>query len=666
MAGYNTETELMTRIPSKGIWVLAAVLVAAFGARALAVPYASAVHNIGGPMWEFVLNESADEVTINRDGGNPVVLNNPAAGRHTFDLTGFSTFDIQVSKDTPAAWTEISDRSNLFTHFFRPNGVVVNTDPSSAYFGTIYVSHPIETFDGDKYGYGFRTAGDGIHPMTADMIGVDLASNFAVVTDVNDPSQAKAPGWTVDQSTSSSPWRISLDESNNIIAADWSDQSGGVKWASPDLSTGGLVLAFEDGGPGGSALLINNQGQEVHGSIFSKPMVTGSVGSDLTLWAIDEDYDLDGDTFTDPDGDGPIPASQYFNSLWRWDVGAATEYDGAPTLEVSSDALNVGETKWYSTIKGVQVDAHYEPQFGKFYMTQSRTHGNQSSLVIVSPDGVDGTTPDIVWSSREWSLAHGLDGAIPNVSTPVDTLPEVDGVQDIFRSIEAVTISPDGKFLYAHRAQQFDETSADGDNPYLGGNSPYPGGILIIPLDENGIPILDIDDNGTPEDTTDDVVLNLQSISMEGEFVRHIRGPISLDAAGNVYVTNNISEIMQVFSPGGNTLAITGSNGTFSLQTVGGGLIGDYNENGVVDAADYTTWRNNLGTANALPNDPLGGTITQAQYDQWKAHFGESNLGSGSGQLASGSVPEPAAGILLVLGVGCGLFSRRLRSVSVS
>jgi hypothetical protein len=611
-----------------------------------------------------VLNESADTVTINRDGGNPVVLNSPAAGRHTFDLTGFSTFDIEVSKDTAAEWTEISDRSNLFTHFFRPNGVVVNSDPSSPYFGTIYVSHPDATFTNDLYGEGFRTAGDGIHAMTADLIGVDFTNNFAVVTDVNDATQAKAPGWTVDQSTSSSPWRISLDESNNVIVADWSDASGGVKWASPDLSTGGLVLAFEDGGPGNSALLINDQGEEVHGSIFSKPMVTGSVGADLTLWAIDEDYDLDGDTFTDPDGEGPIPASQYFNSVWRWDVGAATEYDGAPTLEISSDALNTGETKWYSTIKSVQVDAHYEPQFSKFYLTQSRTHGNESSLVIVSPDGVDGTTPDIVWSSREWSLANGLDGAIPTAETDTpEELANIEGVQDIFRSFEAVTISADGKYLFAHRAQQFDETSPDGDNPFLGANSPYPGGILIIPLDENGIPILNLDDNGTPGDTTDDTVLGLQSISMEGEFVRHIRGPIALDAAGNVYVTNNISEIMQVFSPGGNTLATTGSDGTFSLQTIGGGLPGDYNENGVVDAADYTVWRDNFGQSFSLPNedpDNLDGMVTQADYDFWKANFG-AELGSGGGALANATVPEPASWMLLLLGASCRLGNWRRR-----
>jgi hypothetical protein len=81
------------------------------------------------------------------------------------------------------------------------------------------------------------------------------------------------------------------------------------------------------------------------------------------------------------------------------------------------------------------------------------------------------------------------------------------------------------------------------------------------------------------------------------------------------------------------------------------GLDGDYNEDGVVNAADYVVWRNNEGTANELPNDPLGGTIGQAQYDQWATNFG---IGLGSGANANSTqVPEPTSLLLLLAGV-CG------------
>jgi len=72
-------------------------------------------------------------------------------------------------------------------------------------------------------------------------------------------------------------------------------------------------------------------------------------------------------------------------------------------------------------------------------------------------------------------------------------------------------------------------------------------------------------------------------------------------------------------------------------------LPGDYNQNGTVDAADYTTWRDNLGSPIALPNDDTPG-VGQDDYDRWKTNFGQT---SGSGNL-SAAVPEPTGLLLLV------------------
>jgi hypothetical protein len=65
-------------------------------------------------------------------------------------------------------------------------------------------------------------------------------------------------------------------------------------------------------------------------------------------------------------------------------------------------------------------------------------------------------------------------------------------------------------------------------------------------------------------------------------------------------------------------------------------LPGDYNEDGSVNAADYTVWRDG-----GSPDD------TQAGYDLWKANFGQS-VGTGS----SSAVPEPSAVALAVLLLG--------------
>ena len=77
-------------------------------------------------------------------------------------------------------------------------------------------------------------------------------------------------------------------------------------------------------------------------------------------------------------------------------------------------------------------------------------------------------------------------------------------------------------------------------------------------------------------------------------------------------------------------------------------LDGDYNDNDVVDAADYVVWRDNLNTTNALPNDPTPGMVDQSDYNLWRANFGNT---AGPG-LGSATVPEPTCLGLALFAVG--------------
>jgi hypothetical protein len=73
----------------------------------------------------------------------------------------------------------------------------------------------------------------------------------------------------------------------------------------------------------------------------------------------------------------------------------------------------------------------------------------------------------------------------------------------------------------------------------------------------------------------------------------------------------------------------------FSFSLVGGDAAGDYNENGVVDAADYVVWRNSFPGTTSLPNDDTPG-VGQDDYTRWRQNFG--NTGGGVGRTMNGIV----------------------------
>jgi hypothetical protein len=78
-------------------------------------------------------------------------------------------------------------------------------------------------------------------------------------------------------------------------------------------------------------------------------------------------------------------------------------------------------------------------------------------------------------------------------------------------------------------------------------------------------------------------------------------------------------------------------------------LAGDYNDNGVVDAADYVVWRNAPASA-TLPNDTTPGIISAADYAVWRSNFGNS-LFMGSASTVNSAVPEPNSLLLAILAV---------------
>jgi hypothetical protein len=172
---------------------------------------------------------------------------------------------------------------------------------------------------------------------------------------------------------------------------------------------------------------------------------------------------------------------------------------------------------------------------------------------------------------------------------------------------------------------------------------------------ENGILEIEVGGTGPAEA---DVVL-VDGVTMLGGTLR----VVPIDLGGGLYTPQLGDQIPVVASQ----LGTGGMFGNFDLPQLAGGLewalmqgaivnyleviesaplAGDYNDDGVVDAADYTTWRDSLENGTPLVNETASpGTVDEEDYAAWKANFGSVN---GPGSTAG--VPEPASAALCFLG----------------
>lgn len=101
-----------------------------------------------------------------------------------------------------------------------------------------------------------------------------------------------------------------------------------------------------------------------------------------------------------------------------------------------------------------------------------------------------------------------------------------------------------------------------------------------------------------------------------------------------------------------------------TLEVTSSFVAGDYNDDGVVDTADYTVWRDNLGLSILLPGDSTPGTVSQADYAVWKSNYGAS-VSTGAGSSSSTSVPEPCAVVVALIGA-LGIAGRRFGRSNVA
>lgn len=90
-------------------------------------------------------------------------------------------------------------------------------------------------------------------------------------------------------------------------------------------------------------------------------------------------------------------------------------------------------------------------------------------------------------------------------------------------------------------------------------------------------------------------------------------------------------------------------------------LAGDYNGDGVINLADYTTWRNTLGASVPKGTEADGdgnGIVDAGDYTVWKTHFGQGTPAA----TRAAKVPEPSFDKFLFFVLGLGAFLKRTRN----
>ena len=180
--------------------VLALAVTALSSQVARAVPYASGVTKSGSTV-SFILNQNAQGLVVLRDGANPVYPGT-AAGPLSFDMTGYTSYQIIVTGNTAKAWSQYipdgTDRN--FEYAF---GVSINKNPASTNFGKVYVS---QSRDGTT-GAG-RFTKSGVFVVRADGV-----AEGGVMTGGVD--------WTA--AGSSSPFKSTIGPDNHLYVSDFSN-----------------------------------------------------------------------------------------------------------------------------------------------------------------------------------------------------------------------------------------------------------------------------------------------------------------------------------------------------------------------------------------------------------------------------------------------------------
>jgi len=571
---------------------LAVGAMSASSSRALAVSYASNITKTGTTV-NFILNSPADVLTYSINGGALVALDGSTKGAKTFNLTAAGdTFSISATRNDATGYTI-------------PTGELkgdVGTGWTSGLSQQTNVAGLMQLSDDANVLNRFNS------PRGIDVSNDPNAPNFGTVYITNSAAGTVAEALPF-------PARTLVDEGLYALRADQSDAFGYGDTAKNPTASDGFPSFSTSSANSPFRVHVSKAGDvfvadysDVNGNVFA--VNSDFTASQIMLAGIGGPGWSSPGTPLYPDGTS-IPPDQYHgsisgihvegsfaqgnlvlygvdedinsahfggtlqndrNSIWKWEIGGTPATTGSTVIPTKIGGGMIGDFP----AGGILIDMEKGAD-GKFYLSQNRSVGAQVGIQVLDPTGVE--------------LFNSLTKTREILNNPA--------ANDIFRNVLEIAVSVDQKWLAAVMNV---------------------GDVVVVPL-VDGIPNIEA---RMVVDTLPDV------ISARG---------ITFDAAGNIHYVSSGQQIYRVLAPGGTSVATTAWNGTeytFTVETGAGGLDGDFNDDDVVDGADFLVWQRG-GSPNPLSAGDL---------DLWKTNFGQT-----AAAPAVGAVPEPATFAMLGLGV---------------
>jgi hypothetical protein len=328
----------------------------------------------------------------------------------------------------------------------------------------------------------------------------------------------------------------------------------------------------------------------------------------------------------------PAPAPQLIGNTGN-PTGGPIGHDGSLTqsnlagLSVSPDNSKIAVV---GTTTGTVIVYDYTAGGDGAMLANGRQTSTSGETRILSTGATQGTA----WKDNNTVLAFSAIGDVYEVdaTSMTPTFKANQPTPQIGSNVTSIAYNPDvSPYLYA---------------TYSGFSA------MATPTSQSKLYVFDPANNYNLLTDADGVDLSLSSQTAR---------EIALDEEGNLFISAFDSTITYIpASMAQNPASITDNSSVFWYQStsaatsfvgfdIGFGdvvdLIGDYNNDGKVDAADYVVWRKNN----------ING---QQGYDDWKMNFGAPD-GGGNALGAAGAVPEPAAIALLLIGLAGLCHARR-------